>query len=102
MENAKQKLNKISCFVFDVDGVLTDGSLILLPAGEQVRTMNIRDGYAIQHAVRQGYHVFVISGGKSESVKTRLQGLGVTEVHLGVEDKLKTFDALVSKYKLKT
>jgi len=102
MENSKQKLHKISCFVFDVDGVLTDGSLILLPTGEQVRTMNIRDGYAMQHAVKQGYRIIIISGGKSEAVKTRLNGLGITDVYLGNETKDKTLIEVMNNYGLKT
>jgi 3-deoxy-D-manno-octulosonate 8-phosphate phosphatase (KDO 8-P phosphatase) len=101
MENFKQKLRSISCFVFDVDGVLTDGSLILLPGGEQVRTMNIRDGFAMQLAVKKGFHIVVISGGKSEAVKTRLNGLGVTDVFLGVDEKINKLNDMMSKYNLK-
>jgi 3-deoxy-D-manno-octulosonate 8-phosphate phosphatase (KDO 8-P phosphatase) len=100
MENAKQKLHKISCFVFDVDGVLTNGSLILLPTGEQVRTMNIRDGYAMQLAVKKGFRVVVISGGKSEAVKTRLNGLGITDVFLANETKGETLTEVMNKYSL--
>ncbi len=102
MENFKQKLGNISCFVFDVDGVLTDGSLILFPTGEQVRTMNIRDGYALQLAVKKGYRVAIISGGKSESVKARLNGLGIKEVHLGVNDKVDKLKEIMGVYNLKT
>jgi 3-deoxy-D-manno-octulosonate 8-phosphate phosphatase (KDO 8-P phosphatase) len=94
LENYKQKLRNISCFIFDVDGVLTDGSLIVMPT-ELIRTMNIRDGYAMQAAVNTGYKVIIISGGKSESVKTRLNNLGVTDVYLGVIDKTeKLFDVM--------
>jgi 3-deoxy-D-manno-octulosonate 8-phosphate phosphatase (KDO 8-P phosphatase) len=100
MENAKQKLHKISCFVFDVDGVLTNGSLILLPTGEQVRTMNIRDGYAMQLAIKQGYRIIVISGGKSEAVTMRLNTLGITDVYLGNDTKEKTLTELMNKYGL--
>lgn len=100
MENFKQKLRNISCFVFDVDGVLTDGSLILLPDGEQVRTMNIRDGYAIQLAVKKGYRVVVISGGKSEAVKQRLNGLGVKEVFIGADQKIGILKEVMTKYNL--
>src|SRR6185436_3982775 len=102
MENAKQKLHKISCFIFDVDGVLTDGSLILLPTGEQVRTMNIRDGYAMQLAIKQGYRIIVISGGKSEAVKTRLNGLGITDVYLANDTKEKTLGDVMKQYGLES
>lgn len=99
--NFKQKLQSVNCFILDVDGVLTDGSLTLLPSGEQVRKMNIRDGYALQAAVKAGYKIAVISGGKSESVKDRLNGLGVRDIYLGVNDKLVKFEELVSMYDLK-
>lgn len=77
----------ISTFVFDVDGVLTDGTVQLLPNGEQSRKMNIRDGYALQLAVKKGYRVVIISGGRSESVVSRLQGLGIKDIYTGVLDK---------------
>jgi len=81
------EFTKIETFVFDVDGVLTDGTLLLLPDGEMARTMNIKDGYALQLAVKQGFTVVIISGGLSELVKTRLQKLGVKHVFMGVQDK---------------
>lgn len=87
MENFKQRLRNVSCFVLDVDGVLTGGELLLLPSGDQVRTMYIRDGYAMQLAVKKGYKIIVISGGKSESVRTRLEGLGITDIYPGIETK---------------
>ena len=79
--------NHISAFVFDVDGVLTDGSLFLFPGGEMVRRMNIKDGYALQLAVKRGYKVVIISGGFSELVKERLAKLGITDVFMSVHDK---------------
>ncbi|MEO8085828.1 MAG: 3-deoxy-D-manno-octulosonate 8-phosphate phosphatase [Bacteroidota bacterium] len=100
MENFKLKLRNISCFVFDVDGVLTDGSLILLPTGEQVRKMNIRDGLAMQLAIKNGYRIIIISGGKSEAVKTRLNGLGINDVYLGIDDKVRKLNEVVTAHKL--
>ena len=102
MENFKQKLRNIKAFIFDVDGVLTNGALTVMPDGELVRTMNIKDGYALQLAVKKGYWVAVISGGHSEGVPKRLKKLGVTEVFMGVEDKMKTQEIFIAKYKLKT
>ena len=99
--NFKQLLNNIKIFVFDVDGVLTDGSLILMPNGEQVRIMNIKDGYALQLAVKKGYKVAIISGGRSESVRIRLQGLGITDVYLGKENKAEVLEELMLMYNLK-
>lgn len=78
---------KITCFVFDVDGVLTNGNLLIMPNGVMARTMNIKDGYALQLAIKKGYKVWIISGGNSEDVKNRLSLLGITEVHMKVGDK---------------
>jgi len=77
----------IRTFVFDVDGVLTDGGLILTEDGHMLRSMNIRDGYALQLAIKKGYKVWIISGGRSEAVRLRLNKLGISEVHIGVENK---------------
>lgn len=87
MINVLEKFTHIRTFVFDVDGVLTDGTVQLLPNGEQSRRMSIKDGYALQLAIKQGYRVAVISGGRSESVVTRLNGLGITDVFTGVLNK---------------
>lgn len=94
MENFKQKLLKVKCFIFDVDGVLTNGALIITSEGEFLRTMNIKDGYAIQLAVKKGYHIAVISGGHSNGVPIRMSRLGVTHVFMGVDDKMKKFEEL--------
>lgn len=101
MENYKEKLGKISCFVLDVDGVLTNGSLILVPGGEQARVMHIRDGYAMQHAIKSGYKVLILSGGKSEEVRTRLKGLGVTDIEMNCDDKLNALIDYMAEYDLK-
>jgi len=84
----KEILPKITTFIFDVDGVLTDGSVTLLPDGSQIRKMSTRDGYALQLAVKKGYNVIIISGGKNEQVRTRLSGLGLKMIYLGVSDKV--------------
>ena len=84
----KQRLPKITTFIFDVDGVLTDGSVILDSSGEMVRTMHTKDGYALQHAVKKGYNIVIITGGNSIMVKKRLEGLGIRDVFLAVHDKL--------------
>ena len=97
MTNYIEKLKAIKCFVFDVDGVLTNGSLILVPGGEQARVMNIRDGYAIQHAVKNGFEILILSGGKSEEVRVRLNGLGVKKIHLGCDDKLSALKDFIAE-----
>ena len=85
--NVLPLFDNIKVFVFDVDGVLTDGNLIILPNGVMARRMNIKDGYALQLAVKKNYHVVVISGGNSVEVKERLNLLGVKDVFMRVSDK---------------
>ncbi len=85
--NTLALLKNVKLFVFDVDGVLTDGSLILLDNGEMARQMNIKDGYALQLAIKHGYEILIISGGSSNAVKIRLQKLGIQHILLGVIDK---------------
>jgi 3-deoxy-D-manno-octulosonate 8-phosphate phosphatase (KDO 8-P phosphatase) len=79
--------SRITTFVFDVDGVLTDGTLFVFDNGEQVRRMNIKDGYALQLAVKKGYRVAIFSGGISQAVIQRLNKLGITDVFMNVKDK---------------
>lgn len=93
----KEKLAQITTFIFDVDGVLTDGNVFLLK-NEIVRVLNSRDGYALQHARKQGYSIFVITGGSSEEVAKRLLDLGVTEVKLKSSNKIKVYEELQKKY----
>jgi len=85
--NLLESFKKIRAFAFDVDGVLTDGSLLVLDDGQMARRMNIKDGYALQLAVKSGYPVLVISGGTSQAVKLRLQKLGISDIYMGVKDK---------------
>lgn len=92
-----EKFQKITHFVFDVDGVLTDGKLLILPGGVMARTMNIKDGYALQLAIKKGYRVTIISGGNSNEVKERLTLLGVSEVYMQVTDKGSLLQSLMSK-----
>ncbi|MBW2960650.1 KdsC family phosphatase [Mesonia aestuariivivens] len=86
--NYKEILNDITTFVFDVDGVLTNGSVLISSAGELLRSMHVKDGYAMKKAVKNGYTVCIISGGKNEGVRKRLHGLGIKDIHLGVDDKV--------------
>lgn len=90
----------ITTFVFDVDGVLTDGTLFLFPGGEMVRRMNIKDGYALQLAIRKGYHVVIISGGYSALVKERLEKLGVSEIFMNVHDKKSVLESYMEEYNI--
>jgi len=88
----------INTFVFDVDGVLTDGTLFLFPGGEMVRRMNIKDGYALQLAVKKGYHVVIISGGFSELVKERFEKLGISKVYMNVHDKRQVLEQFMAEH----
>src|SRR5262245_61484464 len=101
VENYKEKLSKIKCFVLDVDGVLTNGKLILVPGGEQARVMHIRDGYDVQYAIKSGYKVLILSGGKSEEVRARLKGLGVTDIQMNCDDKLNALIDYMAEHDLK-
>ncbi|MGN6165926.1 MAG: KdsC family phosphatase [Flavisolibacter sp.] len=87
-DNVLQYFQAITTFIFDVDGVLTNGSVLLLENGLQARQMNIKDGLGLQMAIKNGYRVVIISGAASGPVSNRFQYLGITEVHLGVKDKL--------------
>lgn len=100
MKNFKEALNAIRCFVFDVDGVLTNNTIVVMQ-NELHRIMNIRDGFALKEAVERGYHVVIISGGKSESVRTRLANLGIKDIYLGVQDKTEKLDDIKIQYDLK-
>ena len=77
----------VKLFVFDVDGVLTDGTVLVLNNGEQARAMHVKDGYALQLAIKTGYQVLVISGGYSVSVVERLRKRGITEVFMDAKIK---------------
>ena len=94
--NPLELFKKITTLVFDVDGVLTDGSLLILPGGVYARRMNIKDGYALQLAVKQGYHVVVISGADSPEVIERLNKLGITAVYTNVKNKVEVLQNYLS------
>ena len=85
----------IKTFVFDMDGVLTDGSLLILPNQDFVRTMDIKDGYALQLAVKQGYQVVVISGSSSKACAERLDYLGIRDVYMKVKNSLSGCFAII-------
>jgi 3-deoxy-D-manno-octulosonate 8-phosphate phosphatase (KDO 8-P phosphatase) len=86
--NYKEQLKEITTFVFDYDGVLSDGTVILMPDGDALRTANVKDGYALQLAIKKGYNVAIISGGYSMSTQKRLENLKVQDIFLGVETKI--------------
>ena len=101
-ENFLQKLHKITAFVFDIDGVFTDGQVLIMPDGHQLRKMLVKDGFAVQQALKNGYRVAVISAGQEPSVKHRFDLLGVTDLYLGVSDKQYQLDEYMLTWDLST
>jgi 3-deoxy-D-manno-octulosonate 8-phosphate phosphatase (KDO 8-P phosphatase) len=102
MSNYKEKLMPIKCFIFDYDGVLTDGTVYPSADGDMMRAANVKDGYALQLAVKKGYRIAIISGGQSKSMEKRMKALKITDVYLGVHNKKEVYDDFVKKYGLKT
>lgn len=98
--NFKEKLKDIKCFIFDVDGVLTNGMLHVTNDGKLLRAMNIKDGYALQLAIKKGYRVVIISGGKDEGVVIRLKNLGVSDIYVGIGNKLQQLLAVMQEHHL--
>lgn len=99
--NYKEIFKDITTVVLDVDGVLTNGDIILMPGMQPVRKMNAKDGYAMQLAVRNGIRMAIITGGRSPEVKERLNGLGITDVYLGASSKMESYEDLKMCYDLK-
>ncbi|HLK28813.1 MAG TPA: HAD-IA family hydrolase [Puia sp.] len=91
----------ITTFVFDIDGVLTDGTIFIFDNGEQVRRMNIKDGYALQLAVKKGYKVIAISGADSEAARLRLNKLGIADIFTKVDNKKEKLLNYIGEHKLK-
>lgn len=99
--NILELFKPVTAFVFDVDGVLTDGTVLVLDGGLQARRMNIKDGFALQMALKKGYRVKIISGGNSPEVQDRLEKLGVKDVSMSVLDKKKLLTDYITGKKLK-
>ena len=99
--NVLALFKNIRLFVLDIDGVLTDGSLLLLDDGQMARRMNVKDGYALQLAVKRGYKILAISGGTSQAVKLRLEKLGIYDVFISIADKPAVMRQFMDKQALK-
>ena len=97
----KELMNDIKAFIFDIDGVLTDGTVHISEDGQLLRQMNIKDGYAMKAAVDKGYPVCIISGGSNEGVRVRLQNLGIKDIYLAAPDKVEKFHEICDAYQLK-
>jgi len=100
MANFKEELIKIKAFIFDIDGVLSLQTINLNSFGVPNRTVNLRDGYALQLAVKKGYHIGIISGSSSKEYQRRLKLLGVKDIYLNSKSKLDHFNVFLKKYSL--
>lgn len=100
LKNYKARLAPVNTMIFDFDGVLSDGMVLLTEEGHYLRRTNVKDGYVMQLAVKKGYRVAIISGAKAEGMYHRLYGLNLSDVHLGVSNKLEVYEELKSKYNL--
>jgi 3-deoxy-D-manno-octulosonate 8-phosphate phosphatase (KDO 8-P phosphatase) len=94
------RFRNISTFIFDIDGVLTDGKILLHPDGSLLRNLSIRDGYSMRIAINKGYQVFILSGGDTPRALERFQSLGISEIFLNCKDKKKVLDELMHRYQL--
>lgn len=95
-----EKLKHIKLVILDIDGVLTDASVLVTESGEQLRKFNVRDGYAIKCAISKGIKIIIISGGTSESVRFRLNFLGINDIYLGAHDKIGPYNDAVNKFQI--
>ena len=100
MSTINYDLSRIKALAFDVDGVLSSTTVPLHPSGEPMRTVNIKDGYAIQLAVKKGLHIAIITGGRTEAVRIRFEGLGVKDLYMGSAVKIHDYRAFRDKYGL--
>ncbi|MGM0531546.1 MAG: KdsC family phosphatase [Bacteroidota bacterium] len=100
MTNFKEDLSRVNAFIFDVDGVFTDGKIYMFSQNEFVRAFNIKDGYAVRYALQQGYTMAIISGGDSNMVRNRFTDLGITDIYLDVTDKVEALEDFYHKYRI--
>lgn len=100
MSGIPYDLNKIKAFAFDVDGVLSPSTIPMHISGEPLRMVNIKDGYAIQLAIKMGFPIAIITGGNTEAVRKRFEGLGVKDIFLGASAKLPIYESWLKKYQL--
>ena len=98
--NFKEDLKKIRAFAFDVDGVLSDPKVYLSAEGDLLRSMNTKDGYALQYAAKRGYPIAIITGGRTEAVGLRFSNLGIKDIYLGASDKISDLEDFRKKYNL--
>ena len=100
IENFKEKLTRVRAFVFDVDGVFTDGGITPLADGDFLRTYNAKDGYAFTYAISEGYKLFIISGGRGKTLLSRFEKLKATAIHINIADKPAILREIAGEYGL--
>jgi 3-deoxy-D-manno-octulosonate 8-phosphate phosphatase (KDO 8-P phosphatase) len=98
----KEYLAEINTFIFDVDGVLTDGTITVTTDGEMLRTMHIKDGFALKTAIDAGFNICIISGGSNEGVRKRLAGLGIKDIYLGAHNKIDQLNEYMNIHNITT
>lgn len=97
MDSLLDKFKTIDTFVCDVDGVFTNGQLLVSEEGQLLRSMSAKDGFAVRKAIEAGYEFIIITGGRSEGVRLRFQALGVNHIYSGIHDKLSCFNELIQE-----
>ena len=100
-KNYKEVLNSIKAFIFDIDGVLTNGKILITSKGDMYREMDTKDGFAIKYALNKGFKIAIISGGKDKGLKIRLQDLGIKNIFLGFTDKERPFNDFIKNEDIK-
>lgn len=93
-------LKKIRAIIFDIDGVLSSNTIPLHPSGEPMRTVNIKDGYAIQLAIKEGIDIAIMTGAKVESIRKRYSGLGMKDIYIGCSIKIDTYEKYLEENSL--
>ncbi len=101
MKNYKELLKNITTFIFDYDGVLTDGNVLVTLDGDTLRTVNSKDGYAIQYAVKKNYRLVILTGATSQSIRNRFIRLGIKDVYQGIENKFVFLQTFIKEHDLK-
>ncbi|MDO4880992.1 MAG: HAD-IIIA family hydrolase [Capnocytophaga sp.] len=96
-KNFKEYLKDINTFIFDIDGVMTSCHILVNTQGELLRTMNVRDGFALKQAVNKGYNICIITGGTNEGARIRFNDLGIFDVYMGNNHKMIPFNDYISK-----
>ncbi len=100
-KNYKIYLNKIKTFIFDVDGVLTDGKVLITSEGEVYRAFDTKDGFALKCALMQGFKIAIITGGNNEGIKQRFKEFGIYDIYMGSLNKIDAYQDLIDNYSLK-